>query len=101
LRSTCSNNLKQIGLGLLMYADDSGDKLPPADFNPEKYPGSGPYQSYWMFDGPAGKPADVTNPHNLAYLWTTKLITSHKTFYDQGLKHHDLVLVALDLMYYE
>src|SRR5438034_1115243 len=68
LRVKCTNNLKQIGLGLLMYADDSSDKLPPADFNPELDPGSGPYQSYWMFDGPAGKPADVTHPHNLAYL---------------------------------
>src|SRR5262245_60078760 len=87
LRASCTNNLKQLGLGLMMYADDSGDKLPPTDFNPEKDPGSGPYQSYWMFDGPAGKPADVTHPHNLAYLWTSKLITSHKTFYDPGLKH--------------
>src|SRR5215510_11306487 len=97
LRIKCTNNLRQIGLGLLMYADQFGDKLPPADFNPEKDPGSGPYQSYWMFDGPAGKPADVTNPHNLAYLWTSKLITSHKTFYDPGLKHPDLIMVRFEL----
>lgn len=101
VRMTCTNNLKQIGLGLAMYADDSGDKLPPADFNPEKDPGSGPYEGYWMFDGPAGKPADVTNPHNLAYLWTTKLITTHKTFYDAGLKHPDLIMVRFELKYYE
>ena len=102
LRVSCTNNLKQIGLGLFMYADDSGaDKLPPADFNPEKDPGSGPYQSYWMFDGPAGKPADVTHPHNLAYLYTTKLISSHKTFYDPGLRHPDLIVVRFDLKYYE
>ena len=102
LRVSCTNNLKQIGLGLFMYADDSGgDKLPPADFNPEKTPGSGPYQSYWMFDGPAGKPADLKNPHNLAYLYTSGLITSPKTFYDPGLKHPDLILVRFDLKYYE
>ncbi len=101
LRVSCTNNLRQLGLGLAMYADDSNDRLPPADFNPEKLPGSGPYECYWMFDGPAGRPADVTHPHNLAYLWTSKQITTHRTFYDPGLQHPDLILVRFDLKYYE
>jgi hypothetical protein len=85
-----------------MYADDSGnDRLPPTDFNPEKDPGSGPYQSYWMFDGPMGLPADLKHPHNLAYLYTSKIITAHKVFYDPGLRHPDLIEVRFDLKYYE
>ncbi|MCI0540771.1 MAG: type II secretion system GspH family protein, partial [Verrucomicrobiales bacterium] len=27
-RVICTNNLRQLGLGLMMYADDSNDKLP-------------------------------------------------------------------------
>ena len=100
-RIKCTNNLRQLGLGLMMYANDSAERLPPALFNPEKIPSSGPFQGYFLFDGPAGKPADVTKPLNLAYLYTTRLISSPKTFYDPGLHHPDLILVRFELKYYE
>ena len=86
-RISCTNNLRQLGLGLAMYADNYNDQLPPTLFNPEKDPGSGPYQSYFLFLGPAGKPAIVSQPFNLAYLYTAKLITTPKSFYDPGLRH--------------
>src|SRR5213593_259164 len=57
-RVSCTNNLRQHGLGLAMYADESQNRLPPTLFNPEKDPGSGPYASYFLFYGPAGRPAD-------------------------------------------
>ena len=35
-RVSCTNNLRQFGIGLAMYADNYNDRLPPAEFNPEK-----------------------------------------------------------------
>src|SRR5688500_20321899 len=52
-RVSCTNNLKQLGLGLAMYANDSNDTLPPALFDPERAPGSGPCQGYFLFYLPA------------------------------------------------
>ena len=100
-RVSCTNNLRQLGLALAMYADDAADRLPPTLFDPEKNPGSGPYSSYFLFYGPAGRPADVTNPYNLAYLYTTKLITTPATYYDPGLRHPDPVMVRFEIKYYQ
>ena len=44
--------------------------MPPTLFNPEKAPGSGPWQSYFLFNGPMGRPADQSTPLNLAWLYT-------------------------------
>ena len=100
-RISCTNNLRQLGLGLFMYADNNNDRLPPTLFNPEKDPSSGPFQSYFLFFGTAGKPADVSQPLNLAYLYTTKLITTPKTYYDPGLRHPELLVVRFEMKYYE
>jgi prepilin-type N-terminal cleavage/methylation domain-containing protein len=44
-RISCTNNLRQLGLGLAMYADNYNDRLPPTQFNPEKFSSSGPWES--------------------------------------------------------
>src|SRR5438105_12485833 len=88
-RVSCTNNLRQIGLGVTMYADDSNERLAPTLFNPETDPNSGPWQSYIAFAGSDGKTANLKEPFNLGYLYTTRLITEPKTFYDPGLRHPD------------
>lgn len=100
-RVSCTNNLRQLGLGLALYADQSDDKLPPTRFNPEKLLGSGPFESYFLFFGPQGKPADTKMPLNLAYLYTTKLITTPATFYDPGLRHPDLLQIRFEMKHYQ
>ena len=100
-RVSCTNNLRQLGLALAMYADGFEDKLPPTLFNPEKDSSSGPYASYFLFNGPAGRPANVNTPFNLAYLYTTKLITVPQTYYDPGLRHPDLLPIRFELKHYE
>ena len=100
-RISCTNNLRQLGLGLAMYADNYNDRLPPTLFNPEVDRSSFPFQSYFLFYGPPGRPADVKNPYNLAYLYTTKLIPTPRTFYDPGLRHPELLVVRFEMKYYE
>jgi prepilin-type N-terminal cleavage/methylation domain-containing protein len=98
-RISCTNNLKQLGVGVMLYAEDNADRLPPASFNPEKYTTT-PYISYFLFNGQAGLPADLNRPHNLGYLFKTKLITTGRTFYDPGLRHPELLVVRFDMKYY-
>ncbi len=100
-RVSCTNNLRQQGLALAMYADDSGDHLPPAMFNPEENPASGPWQGYQVFVGSDGQPADQTHPFNLGHLYTGRYLAAHKTFYDPGLRHSESIPIKLDLKYYE
>lgn len=99
-RISCVNNLRQIGTALRIYSDNNDDRMPPTLFNPEANPGAGPFQGYFLFYGPAGLPADQNNPLNLAYLWTSKLITTPTTFYDPGLRHPDLLTIRFEYKHY-
>jgi prepilin-type N-terminal cleavage/methylation domain-containing protein len=104
LRVSCTNNLRQTGLALAMYGDGNNDYLPPARFNPEKNPGSGPFQGYFLFYGPAGRPPTLSNPanvDNLGYLYTTRLLTTPGSYYDPGLRHPDLLEIRFEQKHYQ
>jgi prepilin-type N-terminal cleavage/methylation domain-containing protein len=100
-RISCTNNLRQLGLGLTMYADDSEDRLPPALFDPERSPGSEPWLGYQVFSGVEGQRADLTRPDNLGYLYAHHYIDTPKTFYDPSLRHPDTLPIRFDMKYYE
>jgi prepilin-type N-terminal cleavage/methylation domain-containing protein len=98
-RVSCTNNLRQFGIGLTMYGNDNDEKLPPCEFDPDRGVG-GPFSGYFLFLGPAGRPALTNAPKNLAYLYTSKLITAPKTFYDPGLRHSDTIPIRFDYKFY-
>jgi prepilin-type N-terminal cleavage/methylation domain-containing protein len=100
-RISCTNNLRQLGLALTMYADDSEDRLPPALFDPERNPGSEPWLGYQVFTGPEGQRADLTRPYNLGYLYATRYIETPQTFYDPSLRHPDSLPIRFDMKFYE
>ncbi len=104
-RAACTNNLRQLGLAVSMYADENNDKLPHTpllEFNPEE-PGNSytPYRSYFLWDGPAGGLPLTNVPLNLGYLYSSKLITVPKTFYDPGLRHADSLPIRFEMKYYQ
>ncbi len=67
--ANCINNLRQLGIATLIYADDHEDKLYPSLFNPEQMPGSQPWWSYRLFCGADGQPADQEFPFNHGHLF--------------------------------
>lgn len=78
LRVNCASNLKQIGVGIFMYAGDNEDTLPPCKINATDGSTWYPYEiGRWS----AGTTEFYTGPHNLGSLWSTKAIPDGKVFY--------------------
>lgn len=74
-RSTCVNQLRQIGLGVAMYASESNDKIPPCQWSDTATADSD--VTYNAYTGTLTA-ADVKN---LGYLYEAKLIPNAKIFY--------------------
>ena len=74
LRVNCVSNLKQIGLGIIMYSDDAG-KLPSV-----KFKDANSWYPYEMMR--VSPPANITmGPFNLGLVWGTKEVSNPKVFY--------------------
>jgi prepilin-type N-terminal cleavage/methylation domain-containing protein/prepilin-type processing-associated H-X9-DG protein len=77
LRTSCVNNLRQLGIGIIMYAGDHADQLPPVKFRD-----ANSWYPYEMtrFSSP-GVVDPTTGWENLGCLWESKVIAAAKTFY--------------------
>jgi prepilin-type N-terminal cleavage/methylation domain-containing protein/prepilin-type processing-associated H-X9-DG protein len=77
MRTACMNNIKQISLGVIMYAGDNGDILPPL-----KWRAANPQYPYEMFRYTSIAPLAYNNgPYNLGSLWANKQVLSGKSYY--------------------
>ena len=74
-RTTCANHLRQIGLGIAMYADDNGDNLPPPQWTDTDTDLVD--RAYNLYDGSI----NAAGVKNLGYLWETKTISNARLFY--------------------
>jgi prepilin-type N-terminal cleavage/methylation domain-containing protein/prepilin-type processing-associated H-X9-DG protein len=80
LRTSCLNNLKQLGVGHFLYGGDNGDKLPTSEMGNSGFP----YYCYVLFYNSPATPntaANQTRPANHGLLYTTKLVPTGKTFH--------------------
>jgi len=88
-RINCVNNLKQAALGVIMYATDNSDYLPPLkwrDGNPQY-----PYELMRLASGNASPPIFDTSggPYNLGVLWKEGTAGNGKVLYCPSNKKGD------------
>jgi prepilin-type N-terminal cleavage/methylation domain-containing protein/prepilin-type processing-associated H-X9-DG protein len=101
-RASCTNNLRQLGMGAHMYADVNNDRLPTTECDPERHPGTQPWMAYELFvqgaDGPVPPTAAGTN---IGVLYRDKTVANGKSFFDPGLKPPDNIPIQFAMKYYE
>jgi prepilin-type N-terminal cleavage/methylation domain-containing protein len=74
-RITCVNHLKQIGLGIALYADDHNDRIPPPQWTDTDT--AAVDWAYNLYDGSI----NLAGARNLGFLWETKIIPNGRIFY--------------------
>src|SRR3989442_491273 len=99
----CSNNLRQMGIATFLYADDNQDRLPPPLYDPDQFPGMGPYNSYLLFGwgGQVGRPAEPKLAVNLGLLYVGNYLRTPGIFYCPSLRQTKSYRVDFEKRYFE
>ena len=89
-RISCTNNLRQIGIGLAVYSQDYNDFLPPPMFDPDRFPGVLPWVGYQFYQGGAEGVSALGFPAlNLSLLFEHAIITDGRQFYCPSLEDYE------------
>lgn len=81
-RTSCLNQLRQMGVAANIYAADNNDMIPTASY--EAGGGMAPALSFWLaenFNGTPGQAATNMRPVNHGFFYTSKLITDGRAYY--------------------
>ena len=99
----CINNLRQMGIATFIYADDNQDKLPPPLYDPDQFPGMGPYNSYLLFGwgGQVGRPAEPKLAVNLGLLYVGNYLRTPGIFYCPSLRQTKSYRVDFEKRFFE
>ena len=99
----CLNNLRQMGIGTFLYADDHQDRLPTPFFDPDLSPGNGPYYSYLLYGwgGAVGRPAEPKLAVNLGLLYTGNYLSAPGIFYCPSSRQQKWFRVVFEKRYFE
>lgn len=84
-RVACASGLRQIGLGLVVYASNYDDRIPKSFFDPEeplyRIPAYS-YQVYWVnLDATSESEKIIGGPWNLGHLFHERIIEDPRIFY--------------------
>ena len=97
-RMNCTNNVRQLCIGVLTYATDSGDYMPPLKW---RDPGSGNVNTQYPYEMFRYSPVNVLppgssydkdgGPYNFGILSTSGLISDGKVFYCPSQTENDIL----------